>query len=307
MYNEADQIGHFVKACQDTLIQVGEQFEIVLVNDASKDDTLEVLRELCSTIKELRVINLYENVGQHIATSIGLKECQGQHIFMMDSDMQVHPKQMLALWEVQKSNPRFDIYSSFRKQRSKNSIRKIGSWAISILLRLVTRSKLKDIGSTFKLIRRSALDHMLSRGVLIQNLPILMMHLNFRVYEHEIDYGVDQERRSHYRFTDLGAAIILAILNFTTGLTTLFLLIATGAGIFVVSSLLIAYLIIDGMIHQSPLPTNYLIFFLMLFLIGLLFILLGIISFKLERINKNLHFRQSMKQQFDIIHGSESV
>lgn len=301
VYNEELKIESFIRSSVETLKSLGAEFEIVLVNDCSQDNTLSTLEKCVETYPQVKVINLHQNAGQHIATAIALRESSGEFIFMMDSDMQVAPEKMKDLFDHGKSNPNWDIISTYRNQRSKNLTRRIGSWVISWLLRKLTRSNLKDIGSTFKLIRRNALDRMISSDVLIQSLPILMMNLGFDIIELPIDYQLEQERKSHYRFKDLASAIILAVLNFTTGLNTLLFLISLGAGFSILGFCVIAGIIFWGMINQSILPTNYLLFFLFILLIGLIFLLLGIISFKLERINKNLQFRKSVNQHFDVI------
>lgn len=301
VYNEELKIERFIKESVDALKSIGEKFEIVLVNDCSKDGTLDILKKCSSEYDQLKVINLHRNAGQHIATAIALREASGELIFMMDSDLQVSPKKMVDLYRYGKEERGWDIISTYRTRRSKSFIRRIGSWAISWLLRKLTHSRLKDIGSTFKLIKRDALDRIIESDIQIQNIPILMMNLGFNISEVPVDYEIKQERKSHYRFKDLASAIILAILNFTTGLNTLLFLISLGTGLSIMGTMVISGIIIWGMINQSTLPTNYLLFFLFILLIGFIFLLLGIISFKLERINKNLQFRKSVNQHFDVI------
>lgn len=301
VYNEEKNIERFIRSSEAALQQIGKSFEIILVNDCSQDQTLDILKRCASEIPQLKVINLHRNAGQHISTSIALRESSGEYVFMMDSDLQVGPFKMIDLFRMGSERSDWDIISTFRDKRSSNILRKFGSWAISWFLRTIAKSKLKDIGSTFKLIRRSALNRMIDSEILIQNLPILMMNLGFSILEVEVEYNVGLERKSHYKFKDLAAAIILAVLNFTTGLNTLLFLIALGSGLTFLGFTVIAGIIIWGMINQAMLPTNFLIFFLFILLIGLVFLLLGIISFKLERINKNLQFRKSVNQHFDVI------
>lgn len=303
VYNEAEKIEEFVTRSREALISLGLPFEIVLVNDCSSDDTLKVLKKINQSCPELTVISLRRNVGQHIATAIALKQARGEFIFMMDSDLQIDPNKMINLFNEGEKLINWDIISTYRKQRSKNQTRRLGSIAVSFILRLITKSTLKDIGSTFKLIQRSALDRMLNSDIQIQNLPILMMNLGFNIIEVEVEYSIDQSRKSHYKFKDLATAIILAVLNFTTGHNTLLFLVLLGTIMSLFGTLSISAIIVWGMINQSVLPTNFLIFFLFILLIGLIFILLGILTFKLERINKNLQFRQTINEHFDVFNS----
>jgi len=72
VYNEEKMISAFVHQCNTTLTSITNSYEIILVNDCSTDKTKEVLEGLSKDYHNLRVINLPNNRGQHIATSVGL-------------------------------------------------------------------------------------------------------------------------------------------------------------------------------------------------------------------------------------------
>jgi undecaprenyl-phosphate 4-deoxy-4-formamido-L-arabinose transferase len=206
---------------------------------------------------------------------------------------------MVEFFNHGKDNQNWDIISALRITRSANLFRRIGSNIISSILQIICKTKLKDIGSTFKLIKRNALDKLFSQDILIQNLPILMMNLNLKIIEYPIEYNNAQERKSHYKFIDLVFAIILALLNFSTGGGTLILLVLLGSFFSCIGIAGVAGIIIWGVVQQSALPTNILMFALILAVIGIQFVLLSMIVFKLERINKNLDFRKSIKQRIE--------
>lgn len=299
VYNESGKIQEFIHRTVASLHQISNDIEIVLVNDCSLDDTVSKIRELLPQYPCVKLINLTKNSGQHIATAIALQNTTGDFIFMMDSDLQVKPEYLVEFFGYGNQVQDWDIISALRVTRSSSYTRRIGSNVISYLLQKIGNTDLKDIGSTFKLIKRRALDRLLSQDILIQNLPILMLNLNFRIIERPIEYDHLQERKSHYKVTDLVSAIVLALLNFSTGSTTLILLVILGVVLLFVGSLSFLGLIIFGVVNQSVLPTNLLIFSLVITVVGVQLMLMGMIVFKLERINKNLDFRKSIHQRIE--------
>ncbi len=299
VYNESVKIQEFIHRVFASLHQISNDIEIVLVNDCSQDDTASKIRELLPQYPCIKLINLTINSGQHIATAIALQNTTGDLVFMMDSDLQVKPEYLIEFFNYGNQIRDWDIISALRVTRSSSCTRKVGSNVISYLLQKIGNTDLKDIGSTFKLIKRRALDRLLSQDILIQNLPILMLNLNFRIIERAIEYNHIQDRKSHYKLTDLVFAIVLALLNFSTGSTTLILLVSLGVTFLFVGSIFFLGLIIFGVVNQSILPTNLLIFSLVISVIGVQLMLMGMIVFKVERVNKNLDFRRSINQRIE--------
>ena len=301
VYNESENIQEFIQRADNTLKVLTNDYEIILVNDASPDDTLSKIKEVLPKYKNLRLINLTENTGQHIASSIALKNSSGDFIFLMDSDLQVNPEYMHDMFNIMKENNECDAVSAQRLIRSNKFSRKLGSFFISFLTQIlaIKKTHLKDPGSSFKLFSRKTLDRLISNDILIQNYPILMLNLNLEIIEIPIKYNTTDVRESNYRLTDLISVIALALLNFSTGTTTLLFLILLGGFCTISGGFALLYTVIQGMVFQTPLPTNLLIFFLSLIVIGLQFLLMSMIVFKLERINKNLNFRRSINQKIE--------
>ena len=297
VYNEAKNITEFVRRSAQVLSQLSDTFEIILVDDCSTDHTNSLLAELGKSIPQLQVFRLNKNSGQHAATVIGLQRSRGDFVFLMDSDLQAAPEDMQKLFAWGLQNETWDIVSGLRKQRSGSAMRMIGSKIVSCVINLITRTHLEDPGSTFLLFTRSALNRILQHDILAQNLQILMGFLKLRVIEIPVSYQVERVRKSSYRLSDLPELLIMALLNFTTGKTTLLMLLLVGLGLLCVSSIGIIVLILIGIIHQLPLRTNLLIFFMSSLVLGMQFLFMGIIAYKIERLNRNLDFRKSLIQE----------
>jgi hypothetical protein len=126
-----------------------------------------------------------------------------------------------------------------------------------------------------------------------------MMNLNFKIHEFPIEYAHNDERKSHYKIGDLFYAIFLALLNFSTGATTLVFLMIFGFFLLFGGLLFLFCIILWGMYNASVLPTNLLLFDFVLIFIGVQFVFLSMIVFKIERVNKNLDFRKSINQRIE--------
>ena len=96
LYNSAEYVEEFTERCQKVAQQlVGQDYEIILVDDGSPDNSLQIAIELCKTNKNLRVIELSRNFGHHHAMMAGLNETQGEKIFLLDSDLEESPEWLI--------------------------------------------------------------------------------------------------------------------------------------------------------------------------------------------------------------------
>ena len=93
--------------------------------------------------------------------------------------------------------------------------------------------------------------------------------------------------------------LLLALLNFSAGTTTILSLMALGCLSVVIGTGGLAGVVTAGMVLQHPLRTNWLLFFILILIVGLQFILVGVVAYKVERINVNLRFRGQLESIHD--------
>jgi glycosyltransferase involved in cell wall biosynthesis len=94
-YNEGKNLGTLVPQVLQALQALGSQVEIVLINDGSKDNTAEVIRQLCEQHHEVVGIDLSRNFGKEAALTAGIDAARGEVVVLMDSDGQ-HPVSLVA-------------------------------------------------------------------------------------------------------------------------------------------------------------------------------------------------------------------
>jgi len=160
----------------DQLVKVLERcsgaFEILLVDDASADGTLELLRSLVEIDPRLKVIRLRRNFGQTAALAAGFELAQGEVIVAMDGDLQHDPADIPALLD--KLEEGYDIASGWRRERIDNPLtRRLPSRAANWLMRQVSGVSLHDFGTTFKAYRRETIKDIRLYGDLHRFIPAL--------------------------------------------------------------------------------------------------------------------------------------
>ena len=113
VYNSEKILEDFTDKLIQTLEEKYNNFEIIFINDASKDNSWKIVQKLCEKNKLIKGINLRKNVGQHNAIFAGLKNCNGKIIVTMDDDGQNLPESIPSL--VDELNKGFDIcYANYK-------------------------------------------------------------------------------------------------------------------------------------------------------------------------------------------------
>ena len=125
VYNGADSVPTLVEALSQLHVEGG--VEIILVNDGSPDNSLDVCRTLCKrNAVALTVVNLARNFGEHNAVMAGYAHARGEYIINMDDDLQNPPEEVVRLWQYTRDN-HHDVVYTFYEQKQHESWRNIGS------------------------------------------------------------------------------------------------------------------------------------------------------------------------------------
>ena len=115
----------------ETLSEITENFEIILVNDDSPDDAWSVIKSLAIKDSRIKGIDLSRNFGQHAAITAGMDACDGEWVVVMDCDLQDQPKEILKMYE--KAQEGFEVVfgrrherkDGFMKQKLSHAYRKV--------------------------------------------------------------------------------------------------------------------------------------------------------------------------------------
>ena len=157
-YNEEQVINEcYVKVKEELENLNNYEYEIIFVNDGSRDNTLNLLEDICKSDKNIKVLSFTRNFGHQAAVTAGLKYVKGNVVCIIDADMQDSPKHipyMLKYWE-----KGYDIVYGKRKKRKAESVFKLLTAKIFyIFLNKLSNVKIPKNTGDFRLIDRRVVD-----------------------------------------------------------------------------------------------------------------------------------------------------
>ena len=162
-YNEEKSLRLFYDAVTPLFKSLGEEYEMIFINDGSRDATREILRGLADLDHCVKVCNFSRNFGQQAALLCGLERASGQAIIAMDADLQDPPE--VALQKIAKWKEGYDVVHGKRRKRKGETIFKKGTaFVFYRLLRKITGLDMPRDTGDFKLYDRKVVDAILSMG-----------------------------------------------------------------------------------------------------------------------------------------------
>jgi glycosyltransferase involved in cell wall biosynthesis len=197
LHNEQENVTDLYDRLKAVMEANGESFEIVLVDDGSKDGTFGLLREIAAVDSRVTVVKLRRNFGQTAGLAAGFDHARGEYIIAMDGDLQHDPSDIPTFLE--KISEGYDIVSGWRKQRIDNLwLRRIPSRIANWMMAKLSGVDIHDFGTTFKAYRREILEQVPLYGELHRFIPALASWHGASIIEVPIR-NVNRERgASHY-------------------------------------------------------------------------------------------------------------
>ena len=195
-FNEEKNLPLFCRQVIEVMEGTKKPFELIVVDDGSKDQSFPVLLELKKKCKQLKIIKLRRNFGQSAATLAGFNEAKGSIIVALDSDLQNDPADIPSL--IKKIDEGFDVVSGWRHKRNSSFfyslILKIGEG----LKKLIISFKFHDAASTPNAYRREALQNLELYGEMHRFLVPILDWEGFKVAEIKVAHRKRRFGRSKY-------------------------------------------------------------------------------------------------------------
>ena len=206
IYNEEANVAELVARVGAAMQRTGKSFELICVDDGSRDGSAAALEALAAERPWLKPLYLIRNYGQSAALQAGFDAAQGEIIVTLDGDLQNEPDDVPALLQILDERPEVDVISGWRKERQDRTVsRKLPSAAANAVISRVTGVKLHDYGCALKLYRADVIRGLRLYGELHRFIPALAAEVGANIIEvpvrhhartrGESKYGIDRTFR----------------------------------------------------------------------------------------------------------------
>jgi glycosyltransferase involved in cell wall biosynthesis len=292
VHDEEDNVDALYERVMSSLEELGRSFEVIVVDDGSRDETYQRLTRLAASDARLKLIRLRRNYGQTAAMSAGFDHARGDVIVPMDGDLQNDPGDIGAL--LAKIDEGYDVVSGWRRERQDNVVRRVPSRLANWLIGRVTGVRLHDYGCTLKAYRAEIVRETRLYGEMHRFLPALAYQAGARITEIPVTHHPRVSGKSKYGLGRTFKVLLdLLTVKFLSVWSTKpsYLFGGSGFVLCVVGSLFVlwtAYQRIFNDIYVYRQPS--LLVGVFLFTVGLNMILLGLLA---ELIVRTYHESQS--------------
>ena len=196
-YNEAESVEELYRRIVAVMDALGEPYEMVFVDDGSRDGTAAALGRLAASDGRVTGVELRRNFGQTAALAAGFDHARGEVVISMDGDLQHAPEDIPALLAPLAEG--YDLVSGWRKHRVDNFlVRRLPSRVANWMMKKLSGVDIHDFGTTFKVYRRDLLQHIRLYGELHRFIPALASAVGARIAEVPIQSIVRPRGTSKY-------------------------------------------------------------------------------------------------------------
>jgi glycosyltransferase involved in cell wall biosynthesis len=292
VYDEEDNVRRLYEELSAALRPLGRSYEVIVVDDGSRDSTYARLAELAEADDSLRLVRLRRNFGQTAAMAAGFDHCAGEIVVPMDGDLQNDPADIPRLLE--KLDEGYDVVSGWRQDRKDNAMRRLPSRMANWLIGRVTGVRLHDYGCTLKAYRADVIAETRLYGEMHRFLPALASITGARITEISVRHHPRVAGKSKYGLRRTFKVLLdLLTVKFLSVWSTKPSYVFGGCGVILcfLGSLFVVWtayqrLVNDVFVYQQP----SLLVGVFLFTVGFNMILLGLLA---ELIVRTYHESQS--------------
>ena len=246
VYNEQENLPMLYEALLKALEPLPVAWDVILVDDGSRDGSLKVLEQLAAKDQRLRVVSLRRNFGQTAAIAAGIDHSDGEVIVLMDADLQNDPADIPML--LQKIEEGYDVVSGWRAKRKDAYItRTLPSNLANGLISWVTGVHLHDYGCTLKAYRREVITGFRLYGEMHRFIPVYASSYGARIIELPVNHNPRKFGKTKYGLERTVKVILdLFTVKFLSsfGNKPIYLFGGTGLGLIAVSAAVLLYLFI---------------------------------------------------------------
>lgn len=195
--NEAGTVAELAQRVAEILDGLGKSFEVIFIDDGSKDDTAARVREAHANDPRVKLIRLRRNFGKAAALSAGFDASRGAVLVTMDGDLQDDPEEIPRFLEMLERED-LDLVSGWKRQRHDPISKRYPSKLFNWVTRRLAQVDLHDFNCGFKAYRREVFDQIALYGELHRYIPVLASRRGFSVGELEVQHHPRRHGKSKY-------------------------------------------------------------------------------------------------------------
>jgi undecaprenyl-phosphate 4-deoxy-4-formamido-L-arabinose transferase len=289
VFNEEENLPDLLPRLAASLGAIGKSYEVVLVNDGSRDRSLELLREAAAGDPHLVVIDFNRNYGQHSAVFAGFEEARGEIIVTIDADLQNPPEEIGKL--VAKIEEGYDVVGSVRIKRQDSLFRRLASRLVNRVTSMATGVHLSDYGCMLRAYRRGVVKTLCQSKEISTFIPVLADMFAGRVTEVPVAHAERLRGESKYSLWKLVRLQFDLMTSFSLWplRSTLAIGVTMATASMMVALVLIVGRIIEG--HEWAVSGVFTLFAVLFFFIGVLLFAIGLLGEYVGRIYMEVRHR----------------
>ena len=281
VYNELDSVEPLHRELIGVLEALGTSFEVLYVDDGSRDGSTEKLGQIASRDPRVRVVSFRRNFGQTAAVQAGIDHSRGAVLVFLDGDMQNDPHDIPHL--LQKIDEGYDVVSGWRRDRRDDARRVVPSRIANWIIARVTGVPLSDFGCTLKAYRREVVHDVKLYGEMHRFIPVFAAMVGARITELPVNHRPRTYGKSKYSLARTSRVMLDLITVKLLGSYSTKPMYFFGFAAFVlwaVALVLAAIVILQKLLppyvyaHNNPL----LLLSVVLVIVGVQFILMGLLA-----------------------------
>ena len=255
LYNEAESLQELVSWITAVMEKEGYDYELIMVDDGSRDGSWQKIRELAASDSHIRGISFRRNYGKSAALYCGFEAATGKVVVTMDADLQDSPEEIPEMYEMI-TGQGYDIVSGWKQHRQDNKLTKnLPSKLYNATARMITGLKLHDMNCGLKAYRNEVVKNIEVYGEMHRYIPYLAKNAGFDkitekpVHHQKRKYGKSKFGISRFMngFLDLLSLWFLS----TFGKKPMHFFGLTGTLTFMAGGIIALWLIIDKLISQA--------------------------------------------------------
>ena len=281
VFNEVDSVAPLHEELIAVLEAIDTSYEVLYIDDGSRDGSTERLGQLASRDPHVRVVSFRRNFGQTAAVQAGIDNSRGEILVFMDGDMQNDPHDIPRLLE--KIDEGFDVVSGWRKDRQDDAVRVLPSKVANWIIGRVTGVRLNDFGCTLKAYQREVIQDVKLYGEMHRFIPVYASWVGARITELPVNHRPRTFGKSKYSLARTSRVLLdLMTVKLLGSYSTkpIYFFGFAAFGLWALALVFAAIVIIQKILPPYPYAHNNPLLLLAVFfaIVGVQFILMGLLA-----------------------------